>query len=583
MSRATGIVALAICCRYKMSNHSKTFKNFSLLKEKLKEFSNKGHLNNSTKIIKPQKQQIENEKINKKPIKTNKEKKRLYQLTTNKKTTTQKNRVKKYRKNNKIQINENTKVACQLLKKTENPLVDNLRKQAREQIYDGSSGITEIVIGLDFGTATSKVILMESGRKISWAIPFTQSTNNPYLIPSAISLNNGEYSLNDSDNTFSNLKMPLLRKVGCSDDELANVVAYLSLLIHHAREWFLENAANTFPGFEFDWLINLGIPAADYNNESLVDRFSTALLCSANLSLQVDGKVNKNLVLSEIEKAKSQSSETYAISGDFHPEAINVFPEIAAQLHGYVSSDKWDVDRPKFMLVDIGGSTVDASIVNVIKKSKAELKYNFLKSAVTLQGTVILHQKRLRWIKSNIDPHHFVYPKLSKELDNITINKNPHIALPKMVCDYLEDAHFPGGEYKENIDNQFYEEYGPQLYNNVILPVKGKIDSELSQWGSLQFLLCGGGSLHPLYNRFINAINMNKNIHVNLDAIKLEKPEKLIAPDLKDDDYHRLSVAYGLAHEQLGKVIRESNINEITPMGNMQNTFSEKYISKDQI
>ena len=93
----------------------------------------------------------------------------------------------------------------------------------------------------------------------------------------------------------------------------------------------------------------------------------------------------------------------------------------------------------------------------------------------------------------------------------------------------------------------------------------------------------GGGSLHPLYNRFINAINMNKNIHVNLDAIKLDKPEKLIAPGLKDDDYHRLSVAYGLAHEQLGKVIRESNINEITPMCNLQNIFSDKYISKDQI
>ncbi len=566
---------------------TKMFSSFSLLKKKIKEYAKQ----NSPDETKP----IEKEK-NKELVKNNKNIKSIKSIVLTNKTEkvkkpTKPKKPKKPAKNNnakqstkyKITIKESTKVPDCLLKQAENSFTYTVKKPARDQAYDGSSGLTEIVIGLDFGTATSKVILMEQGRKIAWAIPFTNSRHNPYLLPSTISLNKDLYSLDDPENTFSNLKMPLLRKSGCSDDELANVIAYLTLVIHRAREWFLENAAPTFPGFEFDWLINLGIPAADYNDEALVSRFHNALLCSANLSFETNGKINRDLVLSEIKKINSKGPEIYAEQSSFHPEAVDVFPEIAAQLHGYVCSDKWDINRPKFMLVDIGGSTVDASVVNVIKHSDAELKYNFLKSAVTLQGTVFLHRERLKWIRTNININHSTYPRLSRDIENIAINKNPHIPLPKKVSDYLNNARFPGAKNKENIDNKFYEQYGPHLYENVISPVRGKIDSELSQWGALQFLLCGGGSLHPLYNRFINAINKNNNIHVNLDAVQLEKPEKLMAPDLKDKDYHRLSVAYGLAHEQLGKVIRESNINEITPLCNLTSTFSDNYISKDQI
>ncbi|MBO9495396.1 hypothetical protein J7438_15055 [Thalassotalea sp. G20_0] len=563
-----------------MKQQSNTFNNLASLKNEIRKLTGSKITEKTGKI------KTTSDKVNNDQIETNKNLESRHSIApTNKKTKVTKSKAninRKPKKKYKIKINESTKVPKRLLEQSESSLAYCVNEPARDQVYDGSSGLTEVVIGLDFGTATSKVVVMEQGRKIAWAIPFTNSNNNPYLLPSTISLNNSLYSLDEPANTFSNLKMPLLRKTGCSDDELANVTAYLALIIHRAREWFLENAASTFPGFEFDWLINLGLPAADYNDETLVSRFHDILLCSANLSFKANGKINRELVLSEINKISSKDSAYYKTQ-NFHPEAINVIPEIAAELHGYVSSDQWDTDRPKFMLVDIGGSTVDASIVNVIKQSKAELKFNFLKSAVTLQGTAILHQKRLEWIDKNIDNNCPAYTRLRKEIDNIAINKNLHIPLPEKVNDYLDNARFPGQKNKDNIDHQFYEQYGPQLYENVITPVRGKIDSELGQWGSLQFLLCGGGSLHPLYNRFINAINKNHNTHVKLDQIQLEKPENLRASDLKDKDYHRLSVAYGLAHEQLGRVIRESNINEITPQSEAKSSYTDNYISKDQI
>ena len=57
-------------------------------------------------------------------------------------------------------------------------------------------------------------------------------------------------------------------------------------------------------------------------------------------------------------------------------------------------------------------------------------------------------------------------------------------------------------------------------------------------------------------------------------------PGDLVADGLEDNDYDRVSVAYGLSRLDVGKVIRATPIPkiEIAPV----NSWSDNYIDKDQ-
>ena len=465
--------------------------------------------------------------------------------------------------------------------------VEHYNFQSREllstdQLFDGSSGLTEIVIGLDFGTTTSKVVVMEQGSKMAWAVPFTDSPINPYLLPSNIYFNEGDYSLESPGKKIQDLKKSLLESTD-SRKIPEEVIAYLALVINYAKSWFLDTIASTFSGFEFEWLINIGMPAADYNNKDLVHIFKTTLQCAADVSLKNSDTLSNRLIFSHLSSLNDTEKQEWETICSAHPETLDVFPEIAAQLHGYVNSDRWDSRRPKFMLVDVGGSTVDASIVNVTNEPGTGLKYSFLRSKVTFQGAVILHRERINWIKNNVDKTHKSWSTIEEQLDAVYNNFNQMAAIPDHVSMYLENATFPVKNSKHDFDNKFYNDYGTGLYDDIISPVRNYVDTNHSQWGALQFLLCGGGSLHPIYNRFVRAINTNYNIHVRLDQSRIEMPDNLIADDLNKDDYHRLSVAYGLAHENLGTIIAESNINSANSDSEPESTYRDNFISKDQM
>lgn len=443
-----------------------------------------------------------------------------------------------------------------LIVKDYDELKINFTESHRTQIYDGDSGEADIVIGLDFGTANTKVVLMEQGSKNSWAVPFTRNKENPYLLPSRVFLSDGKYSLlGDENQAVDNLKLPFLQ-AEYDHDKRCHMAAFLTLVIRQSREWFLQNSASAFNGFEFEWHFHMGLPASNYDDKNLVQVFRDSLLCAAITSL---GE-SKAITRLDVEKTINTTENFYkdnSIEIKVDPDYVNVFPELAAQLHGYISSDKWDKNRPKFMLADIGGGTVDASIVNVAISDMGVPKYNILKSEVDSLGVVILHNYRMAWIKRSIEAIENYSSKLLMEFRSINVSHDNTLPMPAKVDNYLDKVEWP-----ENFDFDilFYHLYSNLLWTKIIHPVRKSVDTERSQWRSLQFVLCGGGALHPLYGEFINKINANTLFHVNLDRVAIDKPDNLISPEAKNSDYHRLSVAYGLSHLELGKVIPESQL-----------------------
>ena len=98
------------------------------------------------------------------------------------------------------------------------------------------------------------------------------------------------------------------------------------------------------------------------------------------------------------------------------------------------------------------------------------------------------------------------------------------------------------------------------------------MDVALTQWldGRLQFILCGGGALHSVYGK------IKKN--PKYEVIELEKPDNLQAKDLRFEDYHRLSVAYGLSFDDLGEFISSDDIPPMPPPKKID--FTDRFISK---
>ena len=96
-----------------------------------------------------------------------------------------------------------------------------------------------------------------------------------------------------------------------------------------------------------------------------------------------------------IKKEWLQRATQRAKEEEFYDQ-VRVYPEIAAQLHGYIRSDRWDSTRRKFLLVDVGSGTVDSTVVNVTLQD-SEPRYNFLQTSVDLLGTIILHRERLKF------------------------------------------------------------------------------------------------------------------------------------------------------------------------------------------
>ena len=91
--------------------------------------------------------------------------------------------------------------------------------------------------------------------------------------------------------------------------------------------------------------------------------------------------------------------------------------------------------------------------------------------------------------------------------------------------------------------------------------------------------ICGGGGRNSSYLSIIDNISkINKLIIKNIP-----KPEQLHAPNLSQQDYDRMAVAYGLSFTifEIGEIVPESKIQNIHKEERKKKDYSDNYISKE--
>lgn len=395
---------------------------------------------------------------------------------------------------------------------------------------DGKAGKVQLVVGFDFGTAFTKVVIAEQRRAYAVPLNVEATGGRSYLLPAVLAIGDEQqvYLGNKPGvRHYSDLKMRILDG-DTSEESQVLVAAFMAMVLRRARAWFMTNHRMIYKNHELDWYVNVGLPTEHYHDERLTETYRSIANAAWLASTQAG-----TLHLQVVRDCLADDS------GSIGEDAIGLFPEFVAQITGYVRSP---MRRPDLhLLMDVGAGTVDVAVFNVHKKDGEDVFPVFAKSVGNL-GVHFLHKRRAA-ATGKVD-HPFTEGVPDEELAR-------HLGI--------------GIERLRKIDGPFRTDVYMQVRGDVL---EARRKYPLSRhWDSgIPFFLCGGGANVELYSQLAGGMIRDAN-PCRLVRTFLQKPDRLVAEGLDEGTYDRLSVAYGLSFNQydIGEIVRSHQIEDVVP------------------
>lgn len=472
---------------------------------------------------------------------------------------------------------------------------DKLMKLKKDLDVDGRSQVYErdpknevdIVLGFDFGTSSSKIVIRDSGRQTAYAVPFGSfaCSSNSYLIPTNIFISDdGNLSLSPAQHSFGSLKIHLMdspekiifsaqnTSVTINAAELA--AAYMALVIRRARYWFLKQMKLIYKDTHIYWHVNLGIPSRNYDDQKIRQTFQSIAMAAWRIS-RIDSIINIAEVkkyLKEVANHPASIEEILNSNADedfwLHPDYVTTHPEVIMEVVGYAHSPLRI--NGLHMLVDVGATTLDTATF-LIGSHEGDDAFTLLATKVERYGTMELHKHRVHALKNSMQ-------ECLSRMSNI----DPTLPLP-------DPTHYERQVAKNDLsqnDSIFFKECKSNI-GELVRYTKGARDPNSAAWAAgLPVFICGGGARNPIYKDLIESLGSKiaeSLTNFNEFSIKaIPQPQKLNAPELPHNEYDRLAVAYGLSFtsDEIGKVIPESKVSDIH-REKKANRLEERYVSKD--
>jgi len=453
------------------------------------------------------------------------------------------------------------------------PLAENTTQ------FEGASDRQErdIVIGLDFGTSCTKVVVQDPVLRTAFAVQFAKRghPNNAYLLPSKLGLDaNGQFQLSGFNRGgIRGFKRPLMKtpnkskalgsswRIKTNALELAS--AYIGLVLRDVRMSFLTNFYDVYGKNRIRWHLNLGIPARNYDEKNIKQAFLSTARAAWWLSILED-PITINSTKEAVSRAKGEDFEP-----GIHRDNIQVVPEVAAEVAGYARSPLRRMGL--HMIVDVGATTMDVATFR-LDAPEEEFRYVFLCAEVSEYACYHLHLLRCEQVKKYFD----------KWVSNLAKIDDLRAAIPQTHQDYT-----PPPIHLSDIDDQFAQKALVAI-TRVLVKTYAKRDPNAVEWKTgVPLFICGGGSYLSLFKEELikSAENRLKNYNwKGFRPLELPKPNELKADGLDPRQYHRLAVAYGLSFlfEEIGHIIPPSDLEDL-PKEEKRRELEEKYISKDMV
>jgi hypothetical protein len=439
----------------------------------------------------------------------------------------------------------------------------------------------EISLGLDFGTSSVKVVIGDHGTDQSYAVPFLVASGmDTHLLPSRVFINSQStspkltdyYKLEESEIAFRDLKLGLLGSPLDRNRQI-RVIAFLALVIHRSRSWLFMTHAGIYKNINCLWRLRVGLPAASSLDNALVPIFSKIAQASWLLA-----GLSGNPTVSQIEQVHDSVFDKELFDNDLEVEII---PEIAAQIYGFVVSTSFDKKAAnRFLMVDVGAGTVDASLFKVSSVKGGKFDFEFYTAIIQPFGVSNLHAERVKWWLNNIPDtssglnlkKHLIASKYITDLGHI---------IPDECVDYLSGIHF-----KKIFPNQCDEDYfkyklSSQVRGSAVWRAYKDGYLTQSELKDIPMFLCGGGSRAKFYSGLEKLVQHPHGFSwLSVKPLQLNFPRNLIAESILNNDFDRLSVAYGLSRLEVGKVTKALP----SPVVSLSITvpFDNRFIDKDQ-
>ena len=456
--------------------------------------------------------------------------------------------------------------------------------------FGGTAGkeVCDVVVGFDFGTSCSKVVLRSpyhygpapNGR--AFATPFGNLGHKScsYLLPSVLWVTKGgEMSLGQMNGALllRDIKYHLMRNQlvpavnARADGERydAKVVAlgFLALALREARRWFISTHGALYGQYDLRWTFNIGLPSADFADKELCLTYHKVAKAAWMLSLQT-GKLHLLTASGLLD-----SPARWDGLDDRDTAEIKEIPEVAAEVAGYARS----TERPEglHILVDVGATTLDVCSFN-LHELEGDDCYALFTADVQRLGASMLYHQRVAAVRHAVDDH---VKALWDEYDPVSAMAESAAAYSPHPNSISESINHHDREYSGACSRMIWK---------TLVDLKTRRVPRSPRWQSVMPLfLSGGGSVMQFYRSFIESVSTRlKGFYHPCEGIRvlsLPKPENLEA-EVNENTYHRLAVAWGLSYPQtdIGQVVRPSEIEDGPP--SMPYDWGDKeFISKDMV
>lgn len=403
----------------------------------------------------------------------------------------------------------------------------------------------DLVLGIDFGTSCTKVVIGDPGWKNDcFAVSFNSNGKglSGWLYPTRFQ-------------SEANLKMRLMDNPGSLP--MRDIVAcYLAEVIKHSRLWFTNHGPSAYVQRPCNWSLNLGFAGKKTTGSPLAEAYRAMADIAVKLA-SLPGE-------STPEIAAKLRLGTVNVDNPIIPSSrIHLYPEIAAQLAGYVNSPH--VKRGNLLLIDVGAGTLDVSTI-ILHASNEEDVVSFHVCEVESLGALRLFQERSNAL-TEIQPG-----SVAEKLEDFQDGLRP-------IPDTLEAMLSRNSRRSQALAEAFASVSNDFASEVVRIPMSclsrfKNVQQEAHEngtafdpWGkTLRYFLTGGGSRSAFYRRQIAADGplehefaritrwhhereRRKAARQGLLLEEMPRPDNLknFPPSLAIH-FDRLSVAYGLAY-----------------------------------
>jgi hypothetical protein len=190
-----------------------------------------------------------------------------------------------------------------------------------------------------------------------------------------------------------------------------------------------------------------------------------------------------------------------------------------------------------------------------------------------------LHVNRVDWWCEKLNEIEHA-ERLREEIAETKFATDLGVTVPSHNRDYFKDVYF-SNENPDHTDHAFFEKLMSQVQGSTMWRAWKNGFLEQSHLTHTPMFLCGGGARSSYYLELENKLRHTPSFSW-LSAVpwQLAHPSDLMADDIDEVDFDRLSVAYGLSKLNVGSIDQAIPLPIVQP--EVPKPFTDRYIDKDQ-